>query len=170
MELPADTKIGTKLTNVTLKKVILIVLLLMMSTPMLAASYWMISPPSLQFDTEQWGSVVQRVADSSATSQDFNEATAFFLRETYDEMTMPILNMTAKYLNEPENKYIYIWTAAPDAYAGLRNTEKTVGYGSWEADALDGTRQVETYIQINIRESLVFASWLGICKTLTVCI
>ena len=35
MELPEESKIGTRLTNVTIKKVILIVLLLMMGTQIL---------------------------------------------------------------------------------------------------------------------------------------
>lgn len=118
----------------------------MMLTPMFGSSYYYLEIQSLIFDTVQWGKMVQQVAaKGSSYNCDYNEATAYFLREQYFSKDLPILNMTAKYLNQPSNEYIYIWTAPPKDYAGLRNSEKSIGIGSIEANALNNTRHVEVF-------------------------
>ena len=170
MQLPAESKIGTKLTNVSQKKIILIVLLLMMSTPMFAASYYYTEVPSLIFDAVQWGEVVQQVSAYGSSYNDvFNDNTADYIRKQYLSKTMPVLNMTAKYQNEPSNEYIYLWTAHPDEYEGLRMSEKSIGLGSIEANAQNNTRHVEVYLEVNVREGLVYSAYMGIIKTQTVC-
>lgn len=171
MELPEESKIGTRLTNVTIKKVILIVLLLMMSTPMFSSTYYFTDEIGVGFEAEQWGAVVQSMSvQGNLTQQNYNEASAFFLREKWTDIEYPILNMSAKFLNDPSNKYIYIWTAPPSKAAGLRNSEKNLGIGSIEAITWEGKRQVETRIQINLRSGEIFKAWLGLAKTFTVCI
>lgn len=171
MELPEESKIGTRLTNVTIKKVILIVLLLMMSTPMFSSTYYFTDEIGVGFEAEQWGAVVQSMSvQGNMTQQNYNEASAYFLREKWTDIEYPILNMSAKFLNDPSNKYIYIWTAGPAAFAGLRNSEKNLGIGSIEAITMEGKRQVETRIQISLRSGEIFKAWLGLAKTFTVCI
>ena len=142
-----------------------------MSTPMFNSSYYYTQNASLMFDTQQWGAVVQQMSTTgNAYYDDYNESSAYYLRNQYEKKGMPILNMTARFLSETENEYVYIWTASPGAWFGLRNSEKSAGLASIEAVALNDTRQIEAYIEVNIRASFVYAAWMTIIKTLTVCI
>jgi len=171
MELPAESKIGTKLTTVTLKKIILIVLLLMMSTPMFSHTYYFTEVQSLLFDVVQWGAVIQQTATQGSTTFDnYNEASAYYFRDTYAKKLMPILKMTAKLLTDADNEYVYIWTADPDAWYGLRNSEKNFALASVPANALNSTRHVDIYVEANVRAGKTFMSWLSIIKTFTVCV
>lgn len=167
MELPKESKIGTQLTNKTLKKVILIVIFQCMVTPMFHTSYYNDLSQSLGFDVKQWGIIVQ---SEQNMNDEFQEKVSNYFRDTYNNKKTFILDMYLQDSNANPNQYIY-WYNSPewDVTKTLRNSEVKSAEGVAPSNVFKGYDEIDCYIKINNRNSKVTGAWMGILKTITIC-
>ena len=142
----------------------------MMTTPMFLNTYYFVKMTSLEYDAVAWAATIQAAGAANISDDEYNHNIGYWLRQTYETKQIPILNMTAQYVNDPPNKFIYIWTAESSAWVGLRNSEKLYGFGTRAAAPLEGKREVNTFMVVSNKATNVYNSWIAICKTLSVCI